>query len=108
MDNLLIEVRYAEDATRQSPGRLTGTLLTYGEQLPAIAGNYSRLGRWKWDDGGIVINEQHVTAARNDHLRTRCHSWTATNVRIDAPHCRTPSIGRDAAVNVRDGLLTGL
>ena len=32
MDNLLVEVRFAEDETRQSPGRLTGTLLTYSKR----------------------------------------------------------------------------
>ena len=26
-DNLLVEVRYVEDDTRQTPGRLTGTLV---------------------------------------------------------------------------------
>ena len=44
MDNLLIEVRYVEDDTRQSPGRLTGTLLTYGETIPRPTGVVSGWG----------------------------------------------------------------
>ena len=32
MDRLLMEVRAADDDTRQSPGRIVGTLLTYGER----------------------------------------------------------------------------
>ena len=34
MDNLYIysAVEYAEDPTRESPGRVTGVLLTYGEK----------------------------------------------------------------------------
>ena len=31
MDNLLVEVRFEEDETRQSPGRIVGTLINYGE-----------------------------------------------------------------------------
>ena len=31
MDKLLFEIRQAEDPSRESPGRLTGTLLRYNE-----------------------------------------------------------------------------
>ena len=62
MDNLLIEVRYVEDDTRQSPGRLQGVLLTYGEQSRDRPELF-RAGALAWDDGGIAINEQHNTLA---------------------------------------------
>ena len=32
MDLITCEVRFQEDETRESPGRLVGTLLTYGER----------------------------------------------------------------------------
>ena len=32
MDLITCEIRFAEDETRQTPGRLVGTLLTYGER----------------------------------------------------------------------------
>ena len=62
MDNLLVEVRYVEDDTRQSPGRLTGTLITYGEVARDRAERFMR-GALAWAEAGIVINEQHNRAA---------------------------------------------
>ena len=103
MDNLLIEVRYVEDATRQSPGRLTGTLLTYDEQARDRQELF-RAGALKWDDSGIAINQQHVRA----NIITRAIPYLDGNaVKIDAALPNT-TIGRDTAVNVREGILTGL
>ena len=103
MDNLLIEVRYVEDDTRQSPGRLTGTLLTYGEQSRDRPELF-RAGALAWDDGGIIINEQHNRAA--PIVRT-IPFLVENELRIDTPLPNTQR-GRDAATNVKDGLLTGL
>ena len=43
MDTLTCEIRLAEDESRQSPGRLVGTLLTY-EVRAKTARNYSSGG----------------------------------------------------------------
>ena len=61
MENPTIEceIRFADDPSRQSPGRLTGTLVTYGERARNLAGGYRRWRAMYWDDGGIIINEQH-------------------------------------------------
>ena len=34
MDNIILyaDIQYAEDTTRESPGRISGVLVTYGEQ----------------------------------------------------------------------------
>lgn len=104
MDNsFLIECRFVADETRQSPGRLTGTLLTYGERardrpevwLPGSA---------SWPDAGFVINEQHNRAAPI----VRCLPFIVGNeVKVDVALPNTTR-GRDAATNVKDGVLTGL
>ena len=57
MDQLLCEVRF-EDDERDSPGRLTGTLVTYLEVARDRPELFTR-GALDWDEGGIVINEMH-------------------------------------------------
>ena len=103
MDNLLIEVRYVADDSRQSPGRLAGTLLTYGETARDRAERFVA-GALRWAADGITINQQHVRA----NIITRAVPYLEGNeVRIDTPLPNT-TIGRDTAVNVREGILTGL
>ena len=103
MDFLHCELRHEQDDTRQSPGRLTGTLLTYEER----AGDRAELfvsGALEWPDGGIVINEQHN---RQAPIVRAVPFVDGNEVRIDAPLPNTQR-GRDAATNVREGILTGL
>ena len=58
MDQLLCEIRFAIDETRQTVGRLTGTLLTYGEVARDRPELFTR-GALEWPPEGIVINEMH-------------------------------------------------
>ena len=103
MDNLLVELRYVQDDTRDSPGRLTGTLLTYNERardrpelwLPGSA---------TWPDNGFVINQQHDRA---QPIVRAIPFIDGNEVKIDAK-LPNNTAGRDAAVNVREGILTGL
>ena len=44
MENLIVEVRFQEDPERLSPGRLTGTLLTYERRASLIGPSYSLVG----------------------------------------------------------------
>ena len=103
MDNLLVEIRYVEDESRQSPGRLTGTLLTYGERArdrpERILDNALR-----WDETGIVIYEQHERTAP---IVRALPFLENRELRIDVA-LPNSTRGRDAAENVRTGLLTGL
>ena len=50
MDLLLCEVRYAEDQEHGSPGRLTGTLLTYEREANDRPEIFTR-GALVWPDG---------------------------------------------------------
>ena len=103
MDALNIEVRFEQDETRQSPGRLTGTLLTY-ETRAGDRPEVFESGALQWPDGGIVINEQHN---RQAPIVRAIPFVDGNEVKVDAPLPNTQR-GRDAAENVREGVLTGL
>ena len=103
MDQLICEVRYAEDDTRASPGRLTGTLMTYEREANDRPEIFTR-GALVWPDGGIVIDEQHNRQSPIVRAIPRLDGDALT---IDVPLPNTAR-GRDAATNVREGVLTGL
>lgn len=103
LENLLIECRFVADETRESPGRLTGVLLTYGETSRDRPERFLR-DSLHWLDSGIVVNEQHVRA--NAIMRVTPF-LDGDTLRIDQPLPNTQR-GRDAATNIRDGLYTGL
>ena len=103
METLACEVRFEIDDSRQSPGRLKGTLITYERRAgdrPEIVAR----GAFYWRDGGIVINDQHK---RESAILRTVPFLDGDDVKIDAPLPDTQA-GRDAATNVRDGVLTGL
>ena len=96
-----IELR--ADDSRQSPGRVVGTLLTYGER----AGDRAEMfvaDALTWPDTGVVLNEQHN---RQAPIMRFTPTVEGREVRIDA---RLPdtSRGRDAATMIRNGTMTGL
>ena len=103
LENLLVECRYVADDTRESPGRIVGTLLTYGELSRDRPERFLR-DSLQWATTGIVLNEQHV---RSQSIM-RVHPRLIENeLLIDEPLPNTQR-GRDAATNIRDGLFTGL
>ena len=104
MDNsLLIEIRYAEDPDRQSPGRIVGTLVTYGARAADRPERFLQ-DALTWADDGILINEQHNRSAPI----VRAIPFVQDNaVKIDAPLPNTQR-GRDAATNIKERVLTGL
>ena len=103
MDLLECEIRWSEDETRESPGRLTGTLLTYETRANDRPEIFAR-GALTWPDLGILINDQHDRKATILRAMPRL---VGDEIRIDAPLPNTQR-GRDAATNVREGVLTGL
>ena len=103
LENLLIECRFVADETRESPGRLVGTLLTYGETSRDRPERFLR-DSLLWDDAGIVLNEQHI---RSQSIMRIYPFLDGDTLRVDQPLPNTTR-GRDAAVNIRDGLYTGL
>ena len=103
MENLIVEVRFKEDETRLSPGRLTGTLLTYETRAADRPELFAR-GALYWPDDGIAINDQHN---RKETIVRTVPFLDGDAIKIDVALPDTAR-GRDAAVNVRDGILPGL
>ena len=103
VENFDIEVRFAEDETRQSPGRLTGVLMVYGTKA-RDRNEVFEDGALEWDPAGVLINEQHNRLAP---VVRATPTVEGRAVKIDVPLPNTTR-GRDAAVNLREGVLTGL
>ena len=103
MDNLTFEIRQVDDPSRESPGRLVGTLLRYEERASDRAEVFVR-GSLSWDEAGIVINEQHN---RQAPILRAVPFLDGDEVKIDAPVPATQR-GRDAITNIRAGVFTGL
>ena len=103
MDKLVFEIRQAEDPSRESPGRLVGTLLTYEERAMDRPEVFV-MGALTWPEDGIVINEQHN---RLSPVLRAIPFVEDGAVKIDAPIPNTVR-GRDTVVNIREKIWTGL
>ena len=102
-DKLVFEIRQAEDPTRESPGRLTGTLLVYEERARDRREVFAR-GALTWPADGILINEMHN---RQAPILRAVPYLEGDEVRIDTQVPNTVR-GRDAVTNIRAGVWTGL
>ena len=101
------KVELREDDTLASPGRLTGTLLTYGERAsdrPELFERGSIDLAAITASGGIVINRQHTRGAPIMRVIPELRGDALV---IDA-QLPESSAGRDAAVEIRSGLMRGL
>ena len=103
MDTLLCEVRFTEDETKATPGRLVGTLLTY-EKRASDRRELFRRGAIHWPETGLVVNDMHD---RRSPLLRAIPFLDGDALKIDAPFPDTQR-ARDAATNLREGILTGL
>ena len=103
MRELRCAIEYRADETRQSPGRIVGTLLTY-EQRASDRPEVFADGSLRWEDGGVILNEQH---ARSQPIMRFVPTVEGREVRIDAPLPDTQR-GRDAATMIRNGTMRGL
>ena len=99
------EIRFAVEvrAERDSPGRLTGILMIYGEQA-SDRPEVFREGALEWDSDGIVLNRQH---ARQQPIMRVTPMVEGREVRIDSAIPDTVA-GRDLASEVRSGLFRGM
>ena len=103
MEHLFAPLELRQDETRESPGRLTGVLLRYEERAGDRAEMFTR-GSLYWPPEGVIVNQQH----NRQMLITRVIPFLdGDEVRIDVALPNTTA-GRDAATNVREGILTGL
>ena len=103
MDEFRCALEFRADETRQSPGRLVGTLLKYGER----AGDRGELfedGALTWPADGVVLNRAHSKASP---IMRVIPEVRGKELFIDAPFPNTTA-GRDAAEEMRTGLLRGL
>ena len=96
-----IELR--ADETRQSPGRIAGTLIEYERRASDRAEVFAS-GALSWPEDGIILNEQH---ARSQPILRFVPVVEGREVRIDAALPDTQR-GRDAATMIRNGTMTGL
>ena len=105
MDLITCEVRFTEDESRQTPGRLVGTLLTYGEQASDRAEVFDP-DSLRFPDGGLWINEQHNRAAP---ILRAMPTLEGRALRIDAAFPDTQR-ARDAVTGLKSDppLYTGL
>ena len=103
MENLTCEIRYSEDESRQTPGRLVATLMTYGEQARDRREMFD-VGSLRFPPQGLLIDEQHN---RQAPILRAMPIVEGNTIRIDHPFPDTQR-GRDAATNLREGVLTGL
>ena len=105
MDNLIIyaSIEYAEDDTRQSPGRVFGILVTYGEQAKDRPDVYD-VDSLEWEDAGVILNEMHN---RQSPIKRFTPYRDGASLRINMSLPPTAR-GRDAATMLRDKTFTGL
>ena len=105
MDLITCEIRFAEDETRQTPGRLVGTLLTYGERASDRPEVFDPDSIY-FPDGGLWINEQHN---RQAPILRAMPTLEGRALLVDAALPNTQR-GRDAATGLQSDppLYTGL
>ena len=103
MDEIRCSIELRADESRQSPGRIVGTLITYGKcalDRPEVFAP----GALQWPADGIILNMQHD---RQAPIMRFTPELAGDELRIDAALPDTQR-GRDAAVMVRNGTFTGL
>ena len=103
MDEFRCAIEFREDETRQSPGRIVGVLMVYGERARDRAEMFAP-GALHWPATGIVLNEQHN---RQAPIMRFAPELNGNEVRIDAALPDTQR-GRDAATMIKNGTMTGL
>lgn len=103
MSEIRCSLELRADDTRASAGILEGTLLTYGERASDRAERFD-MGALSWPDGGVVLREQH---SRQQPIARFAPVLQGAELRVSIPLPDTAR-GRDAAINVREGVLTGL
>ena len=102
-DEILMEVRFEQDPDRQGPGLLTGTLMEY-ETRASDRQEMFMSGSLYFPPEGVLIDEQHNRQA--PILRVQpVLSGKTLSVSGRLPDTQR---GRDAATNIKEGVLTGL
>ena len=103
MEQLTCEIRYSQDESRQTPGRVTGTLIVFEKRAGDRPELFER-DSIHWPELGIVVNEMHQ---RNAPVLRVIPFLDGDELRIDGVLPDTQR-GRDAATNIRENVYTGL
>ena len=91
-------------ADHAGPGRLTGTIVVYGETSADSRRHVFTPGSLHWDPAGVVLNRQHSDSAPIARILPM-----VDGDRVVVDHALPDTAaGRDAAIEVRDRLLLGL
>lgn len=96
-------VELRNDDTRAGPGRLCGRVLTYGARALDRAELFEK-GALTWPDDGVILNRQHVRGAP---IMRVIPEVRGSELVVDQALPDTQA-GRDAASEIRSGLLRGL
>ena len=102
-DTIGCEIRYSEDETRESPGRLVGTLMKYNVKASDRAELFEP-DSLSWPDDGVLVRRMH---RRGEPIVKAVPYLVADEVRIDATLLNSTA-GRDCAAELRGGVLQGL
>ena len=102
-DEIRCTIEIRQDETRQSPGRLVGRILKYGERALDRAELFES-GALSWPADGVILNRQHE---RRTPIMRVIPELRGGELVIDQALPDTAS-GRDAATEIRSGLFRGL
>ena len=102
-DEIRFSIECRQDETRQSPGRLVGRILKYGERALDRAELFEN-GALSWPSDGVILNRQHERGAP---IMRVIPELRGRELVIDQPLPDTLA-GRDAAEEIRGGLFRGL
>ena len=103
-DEIRCAVAVREDDSRQSPGRLTGTLLRYGDVSPSHRETFEP-GSLSWDrDAGVILKRQHKDGAPI----MKVHPVERDGAVVIDQELPDTAAGRDLARELRDKLFTHL
>jgi len=102
-DEIRCAIELRADASRESPGRIAGVLLTYEVRAKDRPEMFAA-GALQWDPAGIILNLSHD---RKQPVMRFTPELRGAELVIDAPLPDTTH-GRDAATMIRNGTLRGL
>ena len=103
IESRAVEIRFEADPERLGPGRLVGVLLPYEVRASDRAEQFSK-GALRWPSDGVLLRAMH---RRDSPIARFTPEATDGEVRVAIQLPDTTS-GRDAASNVKAGVLRGL
>lgn len=105
IEEIRCAIECRDDPGRNTPGRIIGTLLTYGEQTVHDRGpELFDAGALRWHDTGIPVNRMHDKASAFMRVMPEVRG---VRVHIDAP-LPDNAAGREIAQEIRSGAIRGL